>query len=69
MLENIDKNSGVVVYSYNPSYAEGVNWRIPVWDRLRAKARDPVWKLTKAKKAKGMGQVAEHLPSKQVPWV
>jgi hypothetical protein len=30
----------------------------------RAKMQDPIWKITKAKRTRGVAQALEHLPSK-----
>jgi hypothetical protein len=54
-----------MVNACHPSYAGGVGRRIMVFDQLGTKsARSYEKKLIKAKRARGMAQVVEFLPTK-----
>jgi hypothetical protein len=46
-----------------PHYEAGIG-RIVVLGQPRSKTQDPIQKITKTKRAWGVAQVVEHLPSK-----
>jgi hypothetical protein len=53
----------VAAYAYNPSYVGSIG-RIVVQADPEQKARNPLQKIAKTKKTKGMVEVVEHLPRK-----
>jgi hypothetical protein len=48
-----------------PSYTRGIKKRIIVQADLGKKIEDPTWKITKAKRARYVPHIVEHLPSRQ----
>jgi hypothetical protein len=53
---------GMVVHTCNPKYTGGIGRRIMVQDWPQKK--DPIQKITKTKRAGGVAQVVECLPTK-----
>jgi hypothetical protein len=61
----LSKNKLDVVFRIcNPSYRGGIGRRTVVQGWPRKKVWEPIWKITKAKRAEGMVQVIEHLLNK-----
>jgi hypothetical protein len=60
--KNKTKLPSTVAHAYNPTYSEGRDQDIQV--HPRGKTQDPMQKITKAKSAGGIVQVADHLLSK-----
>jgi hypothetical protein len=54
-------------HAYEPSYSGGISGRMEDWGQPWAKTQDPTWKLTRAEKSWGHGQIpAPQNKAKQV---
>jgi hypothetical protein len=54
----------MVACAWDPSYMGGPERSIIVQSQPQAKMWDPIWKITKAKRAGGVAQVVKHLLNK-----
>jgi hypothetical protein len=68
-LVPISKSKRGVMHTCNPSDMGGRGRRIMVLGWPWAKMQDPIWEITKAKRAVTVAQVVKRLPSKCEPWI